>query len=71
MAYNCGSEPEFTEINSPSGSLRSLSDWKIYAQEIINICDECMQQNFTEREVPKALKVKLTDLVYGAPYLFD
>ena len=77
MAYNCGSEPEFAEISTPSGSvwnLRSLSereyqdfnDWKIYAQEIINICDEFMQQTFTNREVPKAPKVKLTDLVYGA-----
>lgn len=67
MAYNCGSEPEFTEINTPSErKYQYFNEWKIYAQEIINICDECMQQNFTEREVPKAPKVKLTDLVYGA-----
>jgi hypothetical protein len=78
MANNCGGELELREVNTLSGSvwiLRSLSekeyqedfnDWKIYALEIIDTCDEVMQRSFTNREVPTAPKVKRTYLVYEA-----
>lgn len=73
MAYNCGSEPELMEINTPNGSVLNLSEsehqgfaeWKTYAEEIIKICNDVKQQGFTNREVPQTPKVKLTDLVYG------
>jgi hypothetical protein len=77
MANNRDSEQEFVEINTPGGSetnLRTLhereyqgfNEWRNWGLKIINICDEGMQQGFTDKEVPREPDAKLTDLVYGA-----
>ena len=65
-----------SEINTPTGceNLKTLrereyqgfNEWRNWALKIINICDEGMQQGFTDKEVPRAPDAKLKDLVYGA-----
>jgi hypothetical protein len=73
MANNCSSEPELMEMdtsdvcvwNLRESDYQGFAEWKSYAEEIINICNDVMCQRFTTREVPETPKVKLTDLING------